>query len=147
MVFGVLVNLLPAVRDFVSLVEEEATELVRTPMIRKPAASFGQRDHGGGSMDESSPLLLTPGAKQYQDYLKYGQEPLLHKMGSMRAGPSLSHLKGTKPGHIKYKYVPKLYNKADETPRVIARGSDGESLTVGSLVKEEHAQIGRLNSA
>eukprot|EP00934_Nitzschia_sp_Nitz4_P002750 Nitzschia sp. Nitz4//scaffold146_size56529//29606//31567//NITZ4_006577-RA/size56529-processed-gene-0.32-mRNA-1//1//CDS//3329536638//2740//frame0 len=125
--FGVIVNSLPSVRNYVSGVEERAAELVKTPVIRRDKV---QRKLDNDEPDESSPML-TPGARRYQEYLKHGEGPVLYKMGSMRAGPTLSQsdLPGSKPKAIKYKYVQKLYNseKTLLTPN-IPHGADRKLL-------------------
>jgi hypothetical protein len=144
MVFGVIVNTLPWVRDFVSSVEYTAAEIVKTPVLRKPQP--GTRDHA----DEASPLL-TPGSRRYQQYLRDGSGPVLYKMGSMRAGPSLSqrNLPGAKVKKIKYKYIPKLYRSEPALPKV-ARDPDGNLLTAGEMLvppKKTAHNLGRLDSA
>ena len=92
--FGVIVNLLPPVKNWVAGIEEAAAEAVKTPlntpMIRKNLKQR-RRDRGGGTSsinDEETPLLK---AKKHADYLKYGNGPELRKFGSMRAGPSLKN--------------------------------------------------------
>jgi hypothetical protein len=72
---------------------------------------------------------------------------VLYKMGSMRAGPSLSQSDlpawfETQKGQVVYKYVPKLYNTE---PRV-AREPDGKPVKAGLLVQSNPKDIGRLNS-
>mmetsp|Transcript_13069 Transcript_13069/g.21485 ORF Transcript_13069/g.21485 Transcript_13069/m.21485 type:complete len:737 (+) Transcript_13069:46-2256(+) len=93
--FGVIVNLLPPVKNWVAAVEEAAAEAVKTPintpMIRKNLKQR-RKDRGGGGAssinDEETPLIK---AKKHADYLKYGNGPELRKFGSMRAGPSLKN--------------------------------------------------------
>jgi len=112
LVSGVLLNVHPKVRRFVESVEDTAAELIRTPVLRK-TPPVGQRRMRTGA-DEESPLISA--SKQQQQYLKYGRGPVLYRLGSMRAGPSLSRrdLKGAKlKQHIKYKYIPKMYRGAD----------------------------------
>lgn len=100
LVFGIFVNTLPPVRDFVDSVEAKAAELVKTPRMTPPLKK-GRRIGG----DEESPLL------QKDQYVKrFGKGPVLYKMASMRAGPSLGHKEG-KPQHVKNKYIPILYKK------------------------------------
>lgn len=127
MLLGVFINILPWVRDFVSEIEARAVDLVKTPIVRKP----------GPGVDEST-ALLTPGSRRYQDYLKYGQTPVLYKMGSMRAGPSLSQsdLPGGKSKPIKYKYVPKLYQSEGTVVPAetgVVRDADGKPAKASSL--------------
>jgi len=92
--FGVIVNLLPPVKNWVASIEEAAAEAVKTPMntpmIRKNLKQR-RKDRGGGTSsgnDEETPLIK---AKKHADYLKYGNGPELRKFGSMRAGPSLKN--------------------------------------------------------
>lgn len=108
MIFGVIVNSLPSVRSFVASVEEKAADLVKTPLLRKDSVGK-QRSNRVAS--ETSPLVISPGTRRYQEYLKYGRGPVLYKSGSMRAGPSMSQsdLPGSKVKPIKYKYVAELY--------------------------------------
>jgi proton-dependent oligopeptide transporter, POT family len=70
LIFGIILNVLPSVRDFVDSIEQRATDLVKTPLLTP-------RRSGGG---ESTPLLR-----------RKFERPLV-KMGSMRAGPSLRHI-------------------------------------------------------
>jgi POT family proton-dependent oligopeptide transporter len=135
MLLGVVINTLPQVRDFVSSVEGKAADIIRTPVLRKYPS------RGSTTEGEESPLIASPGTMRYQ---KYGRGPVLYKMGSMRAGPSLSQrdLPGSKPKKVKYKYVPKLYNSE---PRV-ERGSDGNPVKAGLLLKSNQKDLGRLNS-
>ncbi|KAL3930798.1 MAG: hypothetical protein SGBAC_011607 [Bacillariaceae sp.] len=109
MLFGVALNILPPVRDFVDGIENRAVDLLKTPKIQRGRP---RRDE---EMDENT-ALLTPGSKRYQDYLKFGDAPVLYKMGSMRAGASLSNsdIGHSKP--IKYKYIPKYYQSEGQLP-------------------------------
>jgi proton-dependent oligopeptide transporter, POT family len=80
---GTALNLIPSVRAFVESVEEQATDMIRTPKTpmrpprREPAP------------DEESALLK---ARRHQYYLKHGTAPKLYKLGSMRAGSSMRHI-------------------------------------------------------
>jgi hypothetical protein len=108
---GVAINLHPRVRAFVESVEEKAADMARTPVVRKSPGRYGS--------DEESPLL---GALRRQDP-RFGQHPVLNRMGSMRAGPALAGAAGaagtggarrsaprsSKPRGVKYKYIPRLY--------------------------------------
>jgi POT family proton-dependent oligopeptide transporter len=90
-IFGVVVNLLPPVKNWVASIEEAAAEAVKTPMntpmIRKNLKQRRKdRRMSGSGNDEETPLIK---AKKHADYLKYGSGPELRKFGSMRAGPSL----------------------------------------------------------
>ncbi len=133
MLSGVVINTLPTVRDFVSSVEERAVDLVKTPILRKDKF---RRDEE--SPNERSPLVgdgvLTPNTRRYQQYLKYGGNPVLFKMGSMRAGASQSQSNLPKAKSIKYKNVPKLYHSQQSIPKV-AVGPDGKPIKVGDQKK------------
>ena len=88
---GIVVNLLPPVRDYVAYVERQALALQ-------------QQQSGIVSGGEGTPLL-----RKHQANSSKG---MLFKMGSMRAGPSLSH-KHVEPSHVPYKFVDKLYKAND----------------------------------
>jgi POT family proton-dependent oligopeptide transporter len=106
---GVFVNLLPSVREWVESIEEQATDMIKTPKtpMRPP-----KRD---ALPDEESPLIR---AKRYQQYLKYGGGPVLFKSGSMRAGVSMSQ-RGMKPQkHMKKSMISKLYRSDPIMPGV-----------------------------
>ena len=88
LLFGVIVNTLPAVRDMVDSTEKKAAEIVKTPLTpRRPPTWRGD--------EESTPLLGR----------KFGKEPHLAKMGSMREGPKIKT-----PKKIKTRVLKKLYN-------------------------------------
>ncbi|GKY96342.1 hypothetical protein MPSEU_000593900 [Mayamaea pseudoterrestris] len=92
LLFGVFINTLPRVRDFVDKVEQTVTELVRTPMTpRHPPTTRS---------DEETPLLRRT----------FGDAPALYKMGSMRAG-TVSQLPPAAVKQIKAKYLHRLYQK------------------------------------
>lgn len=132
MIFGVILNVLPSIRGYVESIEERATDIIRTPAIRKSPL----RRPAMGSSDEETPLV-TPRTKKYQDYVKFGSGPIYARSGSMRAGPSLSRsdLPGGHIEHVQYKYIPKLYGSESlSTSRVqVATGPDGKPIKVGSL--------------
>ena len=91
LLFGVLLNVLPAVRDLVETTEQKAAEIVKTPLtpfLRK-----------AGGADEETPLIGR----------KFGKEPVLHKMGSMREGPKIKT-----PKRIKTRLLKKLYHGVAE---------------------------------
>mmetsp|Transcript_20661 Transcript_20661/g.31506 ORF Transcript_20661/g.31506 Transcript_20661/m.31506 type:complete len:313 (-) Transcript_20661:111-1049(-) len=100
--FGVIVNLLPPVKNWVASIEEAAAEAVKTPMntpmIRKNLKQR-RKDRGGtnSNNDEETPLIK---AKKHADYLKYGSGPELRKFGSMRAGPSLKNAHHNPPHDV-----------------------------------------------
>ena len=93
--FGVLINVLPRVKDWVADIEASAAETIRSPMstpvIRKNLMLRKRKEHrkqqSSGTMDdEESPLIKS---QKHAQYLKYGAGPSLNKFGSMRAGPSI----------------------------------------------------------
>jgi proton-dependent oligopeptide transporter, POT family len=104
LIFGIILNTLTTVRSFVESVEKTAADIVKTPLIthRRPT-------------DEETPLLLGK---------KFGQ-PVLYKMGSMRAGPTLSHTnddEAAKHKHnVKYSYIHRLYQGLGGTPSAKAK--------------------------
>ena len=110
--FGVTVNLSPSVSKFVESTEELAVEIVKTPIMRKPKVS----DRKGSFADEESPLLSAAKyeAKRQEHYMKFAKQPELYRMGSMRAGPSLSH-RESKNKKMKKKYIQKLYGGTDSS--------------------------------
>ena len=150
---GVIVNLLPSVRDFVQGIEDKATDMVKTPVMKKPTRRRRRKFESSASTtdyssdddddddddDEASPMLRV---KRHEAYLKYGSGPVLYKQGSMRAGPFnnriLQNKKGKKsPKHkLKKGQVGQLYRthpkKAVVVPKVVL-GSDGKPLTAGSI--------------
>ena len=105
---GVIINLLPAVQNFVRSVEEAATESIKTPNLKTPLARRRKDrkrsnesdpnkkqyrrqqsdDSSNSTVDETdeeveaSPLLRM---QRHKAYLKYGSGPQLYKAGSMRA--------------------------------------------------------------
>ncbi|GAX25493.1 hypothetical protein FisN_12Lh032 [Fistulifera solaris] len=70
LLFGIVVNIMPGVRGYVESMEDQAAELLKTPMITKRTAG------------EQSPLL----PKHLQQ-----QSPLLYRTSSMRVGPPSLH--------------------------------------------------------
>lgn len=70
LLFGIGINVLPGVRNYVENMEDQAAELLKTPIITKRTAG------------EQSPLL----PKHLQQ-----QSPLLYRTSSMRAGPPSLH--------------------------------------------------------
>lgn len=96
---GVVINLLPSVRDFVASVEEEAQSALKTP-ISTPRIKFPVRNKDEGG-DETTALV---NVKRYQNYLKYGSGPVLFHNSSFRAGAVFqANKKKGKP--IKFKYI------------------------------------------
>jgi len=119
--FGVVINILPPVKNWLESVEEQAADLVKTP---KPTPTIGkhilkkrQETQGEGKgillMNEKEPLLKI---KKHKDYLKYGSGPVLYKHGSMRAGPMLSKKKQKTLKAKAFHFVEKLLTPKG-TPR------------------------------
>lgn len=126
---GVFINLLPSVRDYVATIEEKATEMVKTPVMKRPSR-HRRKPSTDYSSDEESPLLRS---KRHQAYLKYGSGPVLYKQGSMRAGPSMSQRDANKKEKkVKKSLLSKLYRTKPSAPRVVT-SADGKPLTAGRL--------------
>lgn len=90
--FGVIVNVLPPVKNWVAGIEDAAAEVVKSPMstpvIRKNLMQRRKyRRQQSSGPDEETPLVR---AQKHANYLKYGNGPELRKFGSMRAGPSMN---------------------------------------------------------
>jgi POT family proton-dependent oligopeptide transporter len=135
---GIVVNLLPSVRDFVQSIEDKATEMVKTPVIKKPTRHRRKLSSSDYSSDEESPMLRV---KRHQAYLKYGSGPVLYKQGSMRAGPfgSQKNKERKSPKRtLKKSQVGKLYRIKikSKTPKVVLN-SDGKPMTAGNLHKRQ----------
>jgi proton-dependent oligopeptide transporter, POT family len=137
---GIVINLLPSIKNFVISIEERATEMIKTPIMKKPRRTYRAESSDGTeyspTSDEESPLLR---AKRHQAYLKYGSGPVLYKSGSMRAGPSLGHDDDAKKGKqkkvLKKSQVGKLYRI---TPHAAARPNvvmtpEGRPIKAGNL--------------
>ena len=92
--FGVIINILPPVRQWVASIEEAASEDIKSPMstpiIRKNLMQRRQQRRESSENDEETPLVKS---QKHANYLKYGSGPQLFKMGSMRAGSSLTKKK------------------------------------------------------
>jgi hypothetical protein len=88
-----LINLLPPIRDFVESIEDRATDMIRTPKtpkrppIRPKLETYDEDDDDDAPSTEDQLLA----SRRHQYYLKYGSGPSLYKLGSLRAGPSLSY--------------------------------------------------------
>lgn len=102
-ILGIVVNVLPPIKNWVADLEEAAVATVQSPMstpsIRKNLMQRRKLRKDGSSSsitnklesqdeNEETPLVK---AKKHADYLKYGSAPVLMKSGSMRAGPSLKN--------------------------------------------------------
>jgi len=120
---GVVINVLPSIKNWLESVEDQAAELVKTP---KPTPKIGKhlskkkQELGGVGkgillVNEKEPLMKT---KKHQDYLKYGSGPVLYKHGSMRAGPTLAKKKQKTIKAKAWHFVEKLL-----TPRGTPKGT------------------------
>jgi POT family proton-dependent oligopeptide transporter len=91
--FGVVINILPSVKNWVESIEETAAESINspisTPVIRKKLMQKkqyrSQHSSLGSSTEEETPLI---NSQKHANFLKYTERPELRKMGSFRAGPS-----------------------------------------------------------
>ena len=122
LLFGIVLNLMPAVSRFVQRTEDKAADLLKTPVMKRKTRFGGtspQSDNIDKSpyygADEESPLLLTPTTRieRHQNYLKFGKGPVLYKNASMRAGPANSQTQ-SKTYKVKAKHIHKLYGGADD---------------------------------
>lgn len=95
LIIGVVLNVLPFIRDMVDATEKKAAEIVKTPLTPHLRPLQRQRE-GDGDVEEHTPLLGR----------KFGKEPVLIKMGSMREGPKIKA-----PAKIKARYLQKLYHQ------------------------------------
>ena len=77
---GVFLNLMPCVQKWVSSIEQRAADSVRTP-----ANTPMQRMRKTVLSDDA----LRQQIEKHQDFLEHGSGPIIHKSGSMRAGPFL----------------------------------------------------------
>ena len=131
-ILGVVVNVLPSVKDYIAAVEDKAAEMIKTPVMKRPVrhhripSTTGSTEY---SSDEESPLLRV---KRHQAYLKYGSGPVLYKQGSMRAGPSMSQRAQKKEKKVKKSLLGKLYRIRPTRPRVVTN-ADGLPMTAGTL--------------
>lgn len=128
---GIIINLIPQVREFVESIEERATDLVRTPKTPMRPSRRKRAESIGSAVE--SPLIH---AKRHQAYLKYGSGPVLYKSGSMRAGPSISEKKSKKRG-MRRKEISMLYTGEAVLPNVsaILRGDGKLLVAAGKLLK------------
>jgi POT family proton-dependent oligopeptide transporter len=102
-ILGVVINILPSIKNWVASIEESAAETVKSPLstpsirktlmqrrkLRTEGSSGSLANKATESQDENEETPLVK-AKKHTNYLKYGTAPVLMKSGSMRAGPSLS---------------------------------------------------------
>lgn len=108
---GVVVNLLPPVRDWVASIEDEAANALKTPATTPRHTRPIRNKLSSEDLDDEETALLK--VKQHQNYLKYGSGPTLYKNASFRAGVLLAKnvkQKKRKPSkYIKYPQGLTLY--------------------------------------
>lgn len=89
--FGVIINILPPVRQYVESIENKSIDLLKTPktpMIRRIQQRMNDNDDIENNDDEErQALLLLQQQQRHEYYLKYGSDRTLHHANSMRAGP------------------------------------------------------------
>jgi proton-dependent oligopeptide transporter, POT family len=132
--FGVFVNLLPSVRQYVESIEDRATDMIRTPKtpIRPP--------HRERDIEEEQEALKM---KRHQYYLKYGSGPSLYKSGSMRAGPSMKSVSSrdinSSSKRLPKTMISKLYQSEALIPNVpnVVLSPSGKPMRVSRMVREE----------
>jgi proton-dependent oligopeptide transporter, POT family len=136
---GVIINLLPWVRDYVASVEEAAVEMIKTPLPPKGPPQHKRMWSGDSIVDEDdSPMVRV---KRHNAYLKYGSGPVLFKQGSMRTGPpSLSQRDKTKNRKsLSASALARLYRSAThkpQKPRVLL-SEDGQPVRAGNLRRQD----------
>lgn len=132
--FGVFVNLLPSVRDWVASIEEEAAVAVKTPLPTPIPPRRPVRNKGGAvdSEDEEESTALLK-AKKHENYLKYGSGPQLYKHGSFRAGILWEMAKNKQPPkrkptkYIQYPQGLTLFKGGSSVPMVRTQGQDAQT--------------------
>ena len=137
--FGIFLNLMPFVREFVSSIEDRAADMVKTPVMKKSPRHRRVLSSDSAMSDEESPMIRV---KRHQAYLKYGSGPVLYKQGSMRAGPSLSERSEEetarrKRRHVKRSFLGRLYKGKREKNRQVVLNSEGRPLTAGTLRRQD----------
>jgi dipeptide/tripeptide permease len=147
--FGVFVNLLPSVRDWVATIEEEAAAAMKTPMPTPMTPRRPIRNKGGAvdseEDDEEKTALLK--AKKHENYLKYGSGPQLYKQGSFRAGILWEMAKNkqppkTKPSkYIQYPQGLTMYKGGSSVP--VVRNPSQEAQTTRGMEALEKALEGK----
>ena len=115
---GVVINLMPPVRNWVALIEDEAANALRTPaptprISKKPVRKKLDED----ALDEATALLRV---RKHRNYLKYGSGPALYKNSSFRAGAATILKVGSQqapkkkpPRYVKYGHGLTLFKKND----------------------------------
>ena len=97
-IFGVIVNLLPSVTNWVASIEQEAAVALKTPMTTPRIGPIREK-----LKDPERMGLL----KKRQNYVKYGSRPALYRQGSFRASFALraaatEQKKKRPPKYVKY---------------------------------------------
>lgn len=129
---GVVINLLPKVKEFVEGIEEKAADVIKTPKtpMRPP-----RRD----PIEEEEHLK----SKRHQYYLKYGSGPSLYKSGSLRAGPTLKSTSSkavNEPSkRLKKAMLSKLYRSEAIIPNYpnIFVSKDGKPVKAGNMPRNK----------
>lgn len=132
LLLGVVVNVLPPVRDFVDATEKRAADIVKTPLTPFRGARCRGSVSGVGE-DEETPLLSSA---QQQHQRDFGKEPILIKMGSMREGPKIKAAKKIKAGMLHKMYraasPPKKTGGSTTTTGGSGGGGGGGETTVSA---------------
>ena len=125
-IFGVIVNMLQGVKNFVASVEEDAVVALKTP-----GATPKMKPHVVSRLDELSSNERTAliKAKSHRSYLKYGSHPTLYKQGSFRAGLLLKPTrqqpkKKRPPKYIKYGNGLLLYKGTPNMSPIVRKDLD-----------------------
>ena len=106
---GVVINILPSVKNWVESIEDAAAESINspitTPVIRKKLMQKrkyrSQHSSSVSTAEEETPLIT---AQSHANYLKYSEGPELRKMASFRAGQSS---KSKQTGAVLPQYQPR----------------------------------------
>jgi dipeptide/tripeptide permease len=125
---GVVVNLLPGVKNWVASIEEEAAIALKTPA---PTPKIGRKPIRDKldeiDLQERTALIK---AKKHQNYLKYGSGPTLYKHGSFRAGFTqkvADQRKKRPPKYIKYGNGLLLYKNTPNMSPVARSNLDAQT--------------------
>ena len=132
-VFGVIVNLLPQVKNYVAAIEEEAAATLKTPTAT-PKITKGRpplRSERLEEMDAQERTALLSKVKKRQSYVKFGTRPTLYKQASFRAGPTLHRLsqqrKKRPPKYVKYGHGLLLYKNTPNMSPVVRSNLDAQT--------------------
>lgn len=135
---GALLNMLSPVREFVESVEEQASELIRTPKTpsRPPMRNVTE--------DENEVLLSM---KRHQYYMKYGNGPSLCKMSSLRAGPNMRSQSAIMPSGVHRKVLATLYGSSDPAIPLISGNLDSSRFIPGQKLHMPPRNEGSMERA